>query len=226
MKSKHCFGLSARMKCLVACVLIAAICMGTGCQAMLATFLMLAGGMETKAKYKCFKGKKVAVACTSETMADARYDDVPKDLAKAVGLHLSQNVKKIEIIPAAKVNKWLDRHDGKIEDPQEFGKDMEADMVMIIELASFETSSPSSPGSCQGRASTSFIVYEVKTGEMQAAETLPEYVYPPNIRQTDVRESEFKKRYLVQLSQMISRHFYSYDHRQNMAMDAHAGLGM
>ncbi|MCL2117517.1 MAG: hypothetical protein FWH27_03715 [Planctomycetaceae bacterium] len=204
------------------------LCLTTGCQALLATFLLMTGGMETKAKYKFFKGKKVAVVCLSENMTDPRYDDVPRDLAKAVGLHLMQNVKKIEIVSTTSVNKWLDRHDNKIEDFQKFGKDMEADMVLAIYLDSFETSSSSSPGIYQGRAGTSFTVYEMKTGNAIASESLPEYVYPPNARTlaTEMRESDFKKRYLIQLSRCIACFFYSYDHRELVAMDAHSELGL
>ena len=209
-------------------MLIGVLCLTTGCQAMLATFLLLTGANETKAKYKFFKGKKVAVVCLAENMTNARYDDVPRDLAKLVGMHLTQNVKKIEIIPTGTVNRWLDRHDNEVEDFQELGKDMGADMVLVVYLDSFETSSLSSPGSYQGRAGTSFTVYDVKTGASLASESLPEFVYPPNSRSmaSDIKESEFKKRYLVQLSRAISCFFYSYDHRQLMAMDAHSELGL
>ena len=217
---------SAGVKWYLVFYLVGLLCLSTGCQALLATFLLMTGGMETKAKYKFFKGKKVAVVCLAENMTDSRYDDVPRDLAKAVGLHLSQNVKKIDIVSTALVNKWLDRHDSKIEDFQQFGKDMQADMVLAVSLDSFETSSLSSPGSYQGRAITSFTVYEMKTGNVLANESLPEYVYPPNLRQsgTDMRESDFKKRYLIQLSGVIARYFYSYDHRAYTAMDAHSEL--
>jgi len=216
----------AGLKWHLVCGLIGILCLSTGCQAMLATVMLLAGGKETKAKYKFFKGKPVAVVCLSENMTDSRYDDVPRDLAKAVGLHLSQNVKKIEVIQPAKVNKWLDRQDGRIGDFQQFGKDMEADMVLAIYLDSFQTSSPSSPGSYQGRAVVSFTVYDVKTGTEIASESLPEYVYPPNIRPpaTEIRESQFKKEYLIQLSKRIACFFHSYDHRENMAMDAYSEL--
>jgi len=217
---------SAWTKWCLVFLLIGGLFLGSGCQAMLATFLMLTGANETKAKYKFFKGKKVAVVCISENMTNSRYDDVPRDLAKAVGLHLGQNVKKIEIIPPGTVNKWLDRHDDKVEDFQQLGKDVGANMVLAIDLDSFETSSLSSPGSYQGRADTSFTVYDVKTGNPLASESLPEYVYPPNTRidGTDLRESNFKNAYLIQLSERIACYFYSHDHRKFVAMDAQAGL--
>ena len=215
-----------RMKYCLVFLLIGGLFLSTGCQAILATFLMLTGANETKAKYKFFKGKKVAIVCISENMTDSRYDNVPRDLAKAVGLHLGQNVKKIEIIPPGTVNKWLDRHDDKVEDFQQLGKDVGADMVLVVYLDSFETSSLSSPGSYQGHADTSFTVYDVKTGGTLASESLPEYVYPPNLRidGTQVRESQFKNAYLIQLSKRIAWFFYSHDHREDTAMDAQAGL--
>ena len=217
---------SAGVKWYLVFWLIGVLCLSTGCQALLATFLLMTGGMETKAKYKFFKGKKVAVVCLAENMTDSRYDDVPRDLAKNVGWHLSQKVRKIEIISPSTVNKWMDRHDNRIEDFQQFGKDVGAEMVLAIYLDSFETSSLSSPGSYQGRASTSFSVYEMKTGNVLANESLPQYVYPPNLRQsgTDIRESDFKKRYLFQLSRVIACFFFSYDQREYMAMDAHSEL--
>ena len=218
---------SAWMKKCLVFLLVGGLFLASGCQGVLATALLISGANNTKAKYKCLKGKKVAVVCLSEKMTDSRYDDVPRDLAKAVGLHLGQNVKKIEIIPPGTVNKWLDRHDDKIEDFQQFGKNVGAEMVLAIDLDSFETSSLSSPGSYQGRACTSFAVYDVKTGDTRASETLPEHVYPPNLlpQSTEMRESEFKKKYLIQLSRAIACHFYSYDPRENMAMDAYSGLG-
>ena len=219
---------SARAPWCLVLLLIGGLFLSTGCQALLATILVLTGANETKAKYKFFKGKKVAVVCLSENMTDSRYDDVPRDLAKAVGLHLGQNVKKIEIIPPGTVNKWLDRHDDKVEDHQQLGKNVGADMVLAISLDSFETSSLSSPGSYQGRADVSFTVFDVKTGNPLASESLPEYVYPPNMRidGTQIRESQFKNAYLVQLAKRIACYFHAYDHRENMAMDAHAGLGL
>lgn len=208
--------------------LLGMICLSTGCQAMLTTIIYLFHGNETKAKYKFFKGKKIAVVCLAENMTDSRYDDVPRNLAKNVGIHLSENVRKIDVISPALVNKWLDRHDNEIEDFQEFGKAMEADMVLVIYLDSFETSSPASPGSYQGRSSVSFTVYEISSGKPIASESLPELVYPPNARTmgTDVRESEFRKRYMYQLARSVSCYFHAYDHNQNIAMDAHAGLTM
>ena len=217
---------SARTRICLVVALLSMVCLCSGCQAILATFLWLTGGGETKAKYKVFKGKTVAVVCLAETLTDPRFDDVPRDLAKNVELHLSQNVRKITVVPSSKVKKWLDRQDEEMSDFQEFGKAMEADMVLVIYLDSFETSSPTSPGSYQGHASTSFTVYEVSSGKPVASESLPELVYPPNSRvmATDVKESEFRKLYIHQLGWGISRFFYSYDHRQNMAMDAHAEL--
>ena len=218
----------AWMKLCLVFLLIGGLFLSSGCQALLATILVLTGGKDTKAKYKFLKGKNVAVVCLSENMTDSRYDGVPRDLAKAVGLHLGQNVKKITIIPPGTVNKWLDRHDDKVEDFQQLGKDVGADMVLVVYLDSFETSSLSSPGSYQGRAETSFTVYDVKTGGTLASESLPECVYPPNLRidNSEIRESQFKNAYLIQLSKRIACYFYSYDHRENMAMDAHAGLSL
>ena len=227
MTAKQRISVTVRTKTALIFGLIGILCLSSGCQAMLATFMLMTGGYETKAKYKFFKGKKVAVVCLAENMTDARYDGVPRDLAKAVGLHLGQNVKKIQIVPPSTVNKWLDRNDNVIEDFQKFGKDMEADMVLAIDLNTFQTSSHLSPGSYQGRSSTSFTVYNVKTGVIIGNETLSEYVYPPNSVQAgmEMRESDFKNKYVILLAKQIACYFYSYDHRENMAMDAHSALG-
>jgi len=219
---------AVRMRMCFIFMLLSIICLSTGCQGLLTTVIILVRGTDVKPKYKFFKGQKVAVVCLAESMTDPRYDEVPRDLAKNVGLHLSNNVRKIEMISNSDVNKWLDRHDNKLEDFQQFGKDLKADMVMVIYLDSFETSSSNSPGSYQGRSSVSFTVYEVSNNKVLASESLSELVYPPNGRQmaTDVKESDFRRKYVNQLGRITSRFFYSYDPKQDMAMDAHAELGM
>lgn len=219
---------STRTRFFLVCMLLGVLCLGAGCQGLLTTVIILVRGTDTKAKYKFFKGQKVAVVCLSENMTDPRYDDVPRSLAKMIGMHLSENVRKIDIVPNADVNRWLDRHDNEIEDFQEFGKDMKADMVLVVYIDSFETASPLSPGSFQGRSSTSFTVYEVSSGMVKASESLPELVYPPNGRQmaTDTKESVFRTKYINQVARRVSCYFHDFDHNQNLAMDAHAELGL
>ena len=219
---------AVRMRMCFIFMLLGIICLSTGCQGLLTTAIILIRGTDTKAKYKFFKGQKVAVVCLAESITDPRFDEVPRNLAKEVGIHLSQNVRKIEMVPNTDVNKWLDRHDNKLEDFQQFGKDIKADMVMVIYLDSFETSSSNSPGSYQGRSSVSFTVYEVSSNKVLASESLSELVYPPNSRKmaTDVNESDFRRKYIYQLAWVTSRFFYSYDPKQGMAMDAHAELAM
>jgi hypothetical protein len=190
------------------------------------TVLWVTGQDETPAKYKFFKGKKVAIVCLAQQMTDSRYDDVPRDLARVVGVDLENHVKKIEIIPHSKVNRWLDRSERKVEDFTEFGKEMEADMVLAIEIYSFETSSMNSPGSYQGRSSVSFTVYDITGNRPPVMETVPALIYPPNMRLTanDLPESQFRNEYIAKLAINIGRYFYSYNPKDDMAMDAHVGL--
>ncbi|MCL2348847.1 MAG: hypothetical protein FWC50_11390 [Planctomycetaceae bacterium] len=214
-----------RRKLLTVSVVTLLVCCCTGCSAMLATILILFKGTDTPAKYKFFKGKKVVVVCRATKLSDYRYDEVPRDLAREVGVKLSQNVKKIEVISQEKVNKWLKKHGDTFESFTEIGKDLEADMVLGIDIETFETMSPSSPGSYQGRSSVSFAVYDMKNdGNVIAGESLPEFVDPPNVRiaASEKPETQFRRRYIGELADMIGSYFYPYDGNKSFARDAQA----
>ncbi|MDR1384338.1 MAG: hypothetical protein LBJ67_10935 [Planctomycetaceae bacterium] len=200
--------------------------LGAGCKALMTTVLLITGQDESPAKHKFLKGKTVAIVCLAQQMTDSRYDDVPRDLARVVGVDLENHVKKIEIIPHSKVNRWLDRHERKIEDYTDFGKEMEADMVLAIEIYSFETSSMNSPGSYQGRSSVSFTVYDINGDRPTIMESVPSRIYPPNMRLTsnDLPEAQFRNEYIAKIAMDIGRYFYSYNPQDDVAMDARVGL--
>ncbi|MDR1493558.1 MAG: hypothetical protein LBT05_12670 [Planctomycetaceae bacterium] len=205
--------------------LVLILCLGTGCKALMTTVLLMAGRDEIPAKYKFFKGKKVAIVCLSQ-MTDSRYDDVPRDLARVIGIDLESRVKKIEIVSHSKVNRWLNNHERKVENFIDFGKEMEADMVLAVEIYSFETSSMNSPGSYQGRSSVSFTVYDITGERPTVMESVPSRIYPPNMRLTsnDLPESQFRNEYIAKVAMDIGRYFYSYNPNDDVAMDARVGL--
>jgi len=214
-----------RRKLLAVSIVTMLACCCTGCSAMLATVLILFKGTDIPAKYKFFKGKKVVVVCRAKKLNDYRYDEVPRDLAREVGVKLSQNVKKIEVVSQEKVNKWLKKRGNEFESFTEIGKDLEADMVLGIDIETFETMSPSSPGSYQGRSSVSFAVYDMKKdGNVIASESFPEFVDPPNLRipASEKPETQFRRQYIDQLADVIGRKFYPHDNKKSFARDAQA----
>jgi hypothetical protein len=209
-----------------------------GCVSGLATMMYLIKGTDVEPEFKYLKGKKVAVVVRPVADLLYRNPNVPQDLARQIGIDLKNKVPKIKVIDQQKVGAWCDENNP--EDVVEVGKALKADMVVSIELGSFNLFQGQTI--YQGRASASIQVIDCRDEEKKAKDkdtpkkdkdnesgsnvvfekSLPETKYPPNtgVPTSDKQEYEFRQEFIRVLADQIARHFYAHDSNADFAQDA------
>jgi uncharacterized protein YbjQ (UPF0145 family) len=190
-----------------------------GCTSGLATAMYLLKGTDVDPDYAGLKGKKVAVVCRPVVTLQYRNSNVARDIGQMVTLLLQKKVPKIETIDQRKVAKWTDENTW--EEFVEVGKAMKADMVVGIDLESFNLLQGQTL--YQGTANATVRVFDCKKGgKMVFEKTLPQSVYPPNtsIPTSERQEVTFRQEFETVLADQIARHFYAHDPYADMAQDA------
>jgi hypothetical protein len=201
---------------LAALALVAAV---AGCN-IVATGMYVLVGQNVPAEFTGLRGKKVAVVCRP---LDSQYsnDAVAKDLARAVGAQLQENVRRVQVVKQRDVEKWMDENTW--EEYVEIGKSLDADLVLGIDLEDFSLDQGQTL--YQGRAVLKIAVYDVKTGTEHVWEkNLPQTLYPPTsaIPSTDKPRAEFRRQFVSVLAGKIARHFYDHDSTVDFANDSTA----
>jgi len=196
----------------------AALAPAGGCTNLLFTAAYLWRGNNAPAECNKLREKRVAVVCRSVVTLQYRNARVDQDLAQEVSALLSKNVPKIKMVEHRKVAEWMDEHTW--EEYTEVGKAVKADIVVGIDLESFDLHQ--SQTLLQGRANTEIKVYDCHTGQVVFKKRLPQSVYPPNrvVQASDVQEVEFRREFIRILADQVARHFYDHDPYTDFALDA------
>jgi len=199
---------------------VAAVCLGAaGCTQALLTGAYLIRGMETTPEFNELKGKKTAVVCRPIVELQYSSSDAADRLAREVGVRIKQRVKKAVVVDGQKVEEWADEHDW--EEFKEIGKALKTDYVVGIDLEEFSLYQGQTI--YQGRARVHVTVHEIgKGGEKVFDKVLKRIVYPPNsgVATSDKTEEEFSREFTAVVAEQIGRCFYSFDHRDDFAMDS------
>jgi len=192
-----------------------AVISGTGC-AFVANMLH-PGDMRT-ARFDGLEEKKVAVICVSSPSFYSQTT-TSRQIAEAVEMLLSQRVKNIKVIPQQKIDDWKDRADWDSMDYREAGKGLKADMVVAIDLASFEIQP--NPGVFRGNAEYVVTVYDIKAkGKIVFQDTPRPIQFPANgLVSTTSSEREFRSSFMNLLAHRIARNFYGYNGKDDLLMD-------
>lgn len=194
------------------------VALSGGCS-ILATVAYIVQPNDVKADFAGLVGKRVAVVCRPVVELQYANANVARDLAKAVGVLLSQNVKKIDVIDQNEVAQWTDENDWN--DYPQIGKALDADMVVAIDMEHFSINQ--GPTLYQGNSQIHLAVYDMKKNKQQVYnKALPRAIYPPNtgIPTSEKNEAEFRYQFIEVLSQQIARHFFDHDSRVDFANDS------
>jgi hypothetical protein len=193
----------------------------SGCASALATAMYVIRGTNVEAEFDGLKDKRVAVVCRPPTSLAYTNANTAPELAKQVGLRLSKNVAKIEVIDQQEVAEWTDENTW--DDYVEIGRALEADMVVGIDLEDFTLYQGQTL--YQGKASVRIKVYDLADdGRVVYEKIPPQSIYPPNtgIPTQEKIEAEFGRQYIGVLAEEIARHFYDHDSRVDFAIDSTA----
>ncbi len=205
---------------LVPLVMLLCIATSSGCT-MLATGLWIIDPNDRAALYGGLKKNRVAVVCRPHSALALQHFGADRDLAAAVTRKLSANVRDIDCVGADEILDWRDAN--QLNSLAEFGKAMQADTVVVIDLDDFKLYQGKSM--LQGTASADVTVFNVaKDQEVFVAEPL-EVVYPPengvpfDLANQKSSENRFRKKFINVLADQISRNFYAYDSREAVKID-------
>lgn len=195
-----------------------------GCTKLLTTAVYLFKGTDTPAEYKGLKDKKVVVVCRPLTELTYSCSGAATELAGEVGRQLKAHLgRKITIVDPDEVADWTDEN--SLEDYKEIGRALEADMVVGIDMLSFNTLLGQTL--LQGKSQVKVAVYDMQQdGKIVYDKSLPQIVFPENngIPTQDKPEDEFRRQYISVIADEVGSLFYPSDHfrryaRGNTALD-------
>ena len=195
--------------------LVAALALASGllgCTRVLQTAVYLVRGTDEPAEFNGLKEKKVVVVCRPLTELTYSCSGAANELSAEVGRQLKAHLKrKIAIVDPEDVADWTDEH--PVEDFAEIGRNMEADMVVGIDMLTFNTMLGQTL--MQGKSQLKVAVYDMsKDGDVVFQKSLPQIVFPENngIPTQDKPEDEFRRQYIEVLADEIGKLFYAHDH--------------
>ena len=212
------FARTSRRWAVLACL---ALLPATGCTQLLLTSMYFIKGVETPAEFKELKGSKTAVVCRPLVELQYSSSSAAEQLARVTGILLKSKIRKIEMVNPQKIEQWTDENPW--DEFTEVGAAMKADHVVGIEIEEFSLYQGQTL--YQGRARVKVTVHDMKkNGELVFERSLPEIIYPPQagIPTSEKAEEEFRKQFIGVLADRIGRFFYSYDHRNDAALDSTA----
>lgn len=182
----------------------------SGCMGAAVQVANLMGMNMVPAEYAGLKGKRVAVVCVSP---DSSYGpiDTGSQLAVELERYLGKHVRRISFVPRGDVMGWLDVHSGGLIDYARMGQSLDAERVLVVELASF--SYHDNVTFYQGKANFRVTVFDVETGERVYDDDDPDKSFPTNggYHLTDMSEEKFKRAFLAYLASDIGRRFHAND---------------
>ncbi|MEQ8790872.1 MAG: hypothetical protein RIC55_31710 [Pirellulaceae bacterium] len=181
-----------------------------GCVGLTVQLANMIGMNMVPAQYAGLKGERVAVVCVSP---DSSYGpiDTGEMLAVELEQYLSTNVRRIKFVPRGDVMSWQETHASDVVNYAKLGESLEADKVLVVELASF--SCHDNATFYQGKANYRVTVHDVETGEREYDYDDPDKAFPAHggYHLTDMSEEKFKRAFIGELAKDIGRQFHMND---------------
>lgn len=193
----------------------------TGCIGAMSQLIYVIKGHNVPAAYDGLTEKRVAVVCVSDASAYGP-DRLTYTVSKAVSMKLARGVKKIEVVPQAQIDNWVDQNAWDEFEFSALGKGVGANAVVAIEIASY--SIHEGPTIYKGRAEVTATVYDLDAPEGSQVAFIygpREFTFPkhghPSIQSND---RQFESLFLARLTQDISNQFCKHDKLESFADDA------
>jgi hypothetical protein len=212
--------------CLAAGCLAAGLLTLTGCDPRQMAYFLQPFEPQIPAPGPELKGKRVVVI--AKAVPGALYDQptLDRELADEIASTLRSKVKKIDVVNVDKVYAW-DQANPTWSDPAELAAAFKADMVIDLEVQSYQIQDPSSPGLFEGRSSVHVRVTERAAprddrGREIAGQPLETKVVYENDRETtfpvrgpipasaEVTRSAFQNKFLKLVAMELSWYFVSH----------------
>lgn len=184
--------------------------------------LYIVKGNKEPAAYDDLKGKTVAVVCISDATAYGP-NSLAERLGKALSLRLARNVNRIKLVPYDEVQDWQDRNGWNEIDFQMLGNDLNAEMVVVLEMTNYSIHEGQTM--FKGRSTITTRVYDIADGgEVKFVFGPEQYEFPKSHGRPaiGISEAQFETAYLTKVIDVISRLFYPYERTEAIGEDAWA----
>ena len=150
------------------------------------------------------KGKKVVVLTHATSGSQAEFPGLERDLQREFVANLRNKGKKITVVDPEKVATWMEGHP-KWTDPTDAARDFEADVVIFLELETFQIQAPGDLNILQGTSKVHIQVFELTLPKNSKGK--PIYDQPKESRSIydDYQESTFPIRGPVPMDSGVGR---------------------
>ncbi len=149
-------------------LVVMAACAGSGGCSFIKTAMLMTSPQTEKvdAEFNRLEGHKALVYVWAPPEVLWDYPKVQLDLAAYVTAYLEKNVKKVTMIPAVRVESYLEKSGSLQVDPVELGKHFEVDMVVHVSVFQFSMRDPGYAQFYRGRIGASVVAWDLsKPGE-------------------------------------------------------------
>ncbi len=199
-------------------VLLLCVAASPGCRTLITTAAYVIRGTNTPAEYTGLNDKKVAVVCRPLQELQYSSASVCGDLAASVAELLRRHARRVRVVDPAKIDRWVDENG--MEDFVEVGRAVEADLVLAIDLESFNWLQGQTV--YQGKADVLLTVYDVKDDTVLWQKRMEQVVYPTagTPAQEYGSEDQFRREFTGVLAHEVARHFYPHDSTLDFARDS------
>lgn len=156
------------------------------------------------------KGRKVLVMCYAPKTVKFDFDAIDRELASHLAHRLNNN--KIKVMDPDAVTYWLDTH-SDWDKPEEIGKDLEVDFVILVEINEFGLMEKGSNTLYRGHCECVITVYEMEDGkgkEIYSKEYISKFPTLQGVPTSEQSRYDFERHYMSRLSEEIGRHFYEH----------------
>lgn len=199
-------------------VLLLCVAAAPGCRTLITTAAYVIKGTNTPAEYTGLNDKKVAVVCRPLQELQYSSASVCGDLAASVAELLRRHARRVRVVDPAKIDRWVDENG--MEDFVEVGRAVEADVVLAIDLESFNWLQGQTV--YQGKADVLLTVYDVKDDTVLWQKRMEQVVYPTagTPAQEYGSEDQFRREFTGVLAYEVARHFFPHDSTLDYARDS------
>lgn len=188
-----------------------------GCGAV-AQLLYVIKGHEDPAEFTGLEEQQVAVVCVSDASAFGP-DKLTTAISNVVGLKLESNGRKIDVIPQAGIQHWIDQNGWNETDFVSLGKGVAAGKVLAIDINSYSIHEGRTI--FKGRSDMTAKVIDVATGKVEYIHGPELFEFPKNGRPAiQMTDRQFESIYLAKLTDRIAKRFYKHDRLESVAEDA------
>ncbi|MFO0951789.1 MAG: hypothetical protein U0835_11700 [Isosphaeraceae bacterium] len=150
------------------------------------------------------KGKRVVLVTHAVAGAQGEFQSLDRELTREVATLLRNKVKKIDLVEPDKVWTWVEGHPNWT-DPAELAKAFDADVVVFLEVESFQLQHPSDLNVYQGSARTHISVTEMQYPTNTKGKPIKDKPREPKNIYDDYRDTEFPVRGPIPFDSGVSR---------------------